>query len=66
MRQITLALVAISTLALTATAQADSYYGPRQVNGQCWKHQTGNSIGYWTSCPQQKQTPRTAQARGRR
>ena len=66
MRQVTLATLAALALAATfSTAQADSYYGPRQVGNQCWKQQLGNSLGYWTECAK-KDSARTAQASGRR
>jgi hypothetical protein len=65
MRQVVLAVLASATLAVTfSTAQADSYYGPRKVGNLCWKHQLGNSLGYWMQCP--TDNGRSAQASGRR
>ena len=66
MRKFTLAAVTLAALGFTATAtlssaQAENYWGPRQVGNQCWRHQLGNSLGYWTECDSAK----TAQASAR-
>jgi hypothetical protein len=67
MRRSTLALATLATIAIAATfsaAQADSYYGPRKVGNLCWKHQLGNSLGYWEACAEKPAG--TAQASVRR
>ena len=35
---------------LSSAASADSNYGPRRNGDKCWKHQLGNSFGYWETC----------------
>jgi len=51
MRHITLAAATVAALAFAlAAAHADSNYGPRQNGNQCWHHQLGNSLGYWSPC----------------
>jgi hypothetical protein len=60
MHKVTLA-AALATLALGAAlsaAQADNYYGPRKQGNLCWKHQSGNSLGYWAPCPQEQSAAR--------
>jgi hypothetical protein len=59
MHKLTLAALALAALGFTATAtlssaQAENYWGPLKANGQCWKKQLGNSLGYWTECPDAK------------
>ena len=36
---------------------ANSYYGPRKVGNLCWKHQLGNSLGYWEACAEKPAGP---------
>ena len=45
--------IAIAALVSVASAaQADSYYGPRQVGDQCYRRNgAGESLGYWEKCP---------------
>jgi len=63
MRHFTLAIatLALAATAAVSTAQADSYYGPKQVNGMCFVKQVGNSLGYWATCP--SKSGNSAQAR---
>jgi len=43
-------VLVILTLGITA-ANADSYYGPRQVGDQCYRRSgAGESVGYWEKC----------------
>jgi hypothetical protein len=68
MRQIAIAIAALTVVAVTApTAKADSYYGPVKVGNQCWHRQIGNSLGYWGECkqPQSNRTATTASRRRR-
>jgi hypothetical protein len=60
MHKVALAAV-LGTLAIGAAltaAQADNYYGPRKQGNLCWRHQTGNSLGYWAPCPQAQSAAR--------
>jgi hypothetical protein len=58
----------IATLALGAlsfSAHADSYYGPRQVGDKCWTPAGGpNSMGFWQTC-KEKAAARGATANAR-
>jgi hypothetical protein len=47
---ITTIAVTVALGILSSAASADSNYGPRRKGDQCWKHQLGNSFGYWETC----------------
>ena len=45
-------------------ANADSYYGPRQVGDQCYRRAGhGESLGYWEKCTAGGEATSTATAR---
>ena len=59
MRHITLAAATLATLAFAGAAFADSHYGPRKNGDQCWRQQSGNSLGYWTKCAESRSAQAT-------
>jgi hypothetical protein len=61
MRQVTLAAATLAafSFAMLSTAQADSNYGPTKNGDQCWRQQSGNSLGYWTKCAESRSAQAT-------
>ena len=56
------AIVVIALGILGSAASADSNYGPRRNGDKCWKHQLGNSFGYWETCKDAATAPAGAAA----